>query len=59
MLKMKKNNIVGLFFPFFLNIYLFLFNTQYLVQVEYNICHLLFEAVLPDRGIVGLTGFSA
>lgn len=46
-------------FPFFLNIYLFLFNTQLLVRVEFiDICHLLFEAVLSERGIVGLTGFS-
>ena len=52
------NIIDGLFFPF-LNIYLFLFNTQLLVRVEFiDICHLLFEAVLPEWGIVGLTGFS-
>lgn len=60
MKKKRHNNIIdGLFFPFLLNIYLFLFNTQLLVRVELiDICHLLFEAVLPERGIVGLTGFS-
>lgn len=46
-------------FPSFLNIYLFLFNTQLLVRVEFiDICHSLFEAVLAEWGIVGLTGFT-
>lgn len=46
-------------FPSFLNMYLFLFNTQLLVRVEViDICHLLFGAVLSEWGIVGLTGFS-
>lgn len=56
----KHNNIIdGLFFPFLLNIYLFLFNTQLLEWVEFvGICHLLFEAVLPEWGIVGLTGLT-
>lgn len=46
-------------FPSFLNIYLFLFNTQLLVRVGFiDICSLFFEAVLPEWGIVGLTGFS-
>lgn len=61
-MKKKKthNNIIdGLFFPFLLNIYLFLFNTQLLEWVEFvGICHLLFEAVLPEWGIVGLTGLT-
>lgn len=36
-------------FPSFLNIYLFLFNTQLLVRVEViDICHLLFGAVLSE-----------
>lgn len=60
MKKKRHNNIIdGLFFPFLLNIYLFLFNTRILVRVEFiDICHLLFEAVLPEWGIVVLTGFS-
>lgn len=46
--KIHSNIIDGLFFPFLLNMYLFLFNAQLLVRVEFiDICHLLFEAVLP------------
>lgn len=57
--KIHSNIIDGLFFPFLLNMYLFLFNAQLRVRVEFiDICHLLFEAVLPKWGIVGLTGFS-
>lgn len=58
--KMKKKKphidiIDGLFSLSFLNIYLFLFNVS---TVELNkICHLQFEAVLPEQGTVGLNGF--
>lgn len=49
--KTHHNIIDGLFSPF-LNIYLFLFNTQLRVRVEFiDICHLLFEAVLPDEAL--------
>lgn len=51
--KMKKKKhidiIDGLFSLSFLNIYLFLFNAQLVSTVEFNkICHLQFEAVLPE-----------
>lgn len=61
--KMKKkktpNNIIdGLFFPFFLNnLIYFLFNMQLLVRVEFILAIFYFEAVLPEGGVVGLTGF--
>lgn len=45
-------------FPFFLNIYLFLFNAQLVSTVDFNeICHLQCKLNLPSKAVWVLMGF--